>query len=93
MLAILISQLDGFLERVKEYVAVQHEDAEGTWELDFHVYGQHHVSTVAPNIGQPAEVFLIGEALASTQVLATSAVCAARVAITVRAVPRFQYRN
>lgn len=84
MLAILINQLDGFLERVKEYVVVQHEDAKGTWELDFHIYGQHQVSTAPPNQGQPAEVFLIGEALAPTQELATSVACVARVAITVR---------
>jgi hypothetical protein len=87
MLAILINQLDDFLERVNDYVAIQHKDAEGTWQLDFHVYGQHQISTMASDQRQPAEVFLIGEALASTQTLATSVACVARVAITVRILP------
>lgn len=67
---------------------MQHEDAEGTWELDFHIYGQHQISTLALNQGPPSEIFLIGEALASTQTLATSVVCVARVAVTVRLLPR-----
>lgn len=79
----MISQLDGFLERVKDYVALQHEGQEGTWELDFHVYGQNQVSTLPLNKGQPAEIFLIGEALASTQALATSVAATTRVACTV----------
>jgi hypothetical protein len=81
--AILIDQLDNYLERVKEYVASQHEDAEGSWELDFHVYGQHQISTLPLNRGQTAEVFLIGEALASTQALATSIAHVTRVAAVV----------
>lgn len=44
--------------RVKEYVTKQHEGFEGTWDLDCHVYGQHQTKAD----GQPAQVFLIGEA-------------------------------
>jgi hypothetical protein len=81
--AILTSQLDEFLERVKGYVALQHGDKEAAWELDFHVYGQHQISTLPLNKGQPSEIFLIGEALASTQALATSVASLARIAVTV----------
>jgi hypothetical protein len=79
----LIGQLDNYLERVKEYVASQHEGTAGTWELNFHKYGQQQVSTLPGTEGQPSEIFLIGEALASTQKLATSVVCVARIAATV----------
>ncbi|KAF2823830.1 hypothetical protein CC86DRAFT_408850 [Ophiobolus disseminans] len=79
---ILIGQLDSYLERVKGYVALQHEDMEGTWELGFHVYGQHQVSSRSSDTGQPSEVFIIGEALASTQQMATNVACMARIAAT-----------
>jgi hypothetical protein len=79
----LIDQLDNYLERIKEYVALQHQDVEESWELEFHVYGQHQVSTLPLNRGQPSEIFLIGEALASTQQLATSIAHVARIAATV----------
>jgi hypothetical protein len=78
--AILISQLDSYLERVKAYVRLQHQDVQDSWELDFHVYGQHSVSTRPLDRGQPSEIVLIGEALASTQELATSVVSMARIA-------------
>jgi hypothetical protein len=81
--AILIDQLDNYLERVKEYVTSQHEDAEGSWELGFHIYGQHQVSMLPLNRGHPSEIFLIGEALASTQALATSVAHVTRVAAVV----------
>ncbi|KAH8725190.1 hypothetical protein GQ44DRAFT_681477 [Phaeosphaeriaceae sp. PMI808] len=77
---ILIGQLDNYLERVKAYVALQHEDADGIWELDFHVYGQDRNLTRLSNKEQPSEIFVIGEALASTQTLATSVACLARIA-------------
>lgn len=79
--AILINQLDNLLKRIKEYVAKQHEKAEGTWDLDWHIYGQNQVT---PD-GHPAEIFLVGEALASTQELATSVVSTARIATVVSA--------
>jgi hypothetical protein len=83
MVAILIGQLDDFLERVREYVASQHEGTEGSWELGFHVYGQHQASIAPGCQSQAQEVFMIGEALASTQELATSIACMARIAVTV----------
>jgi len=83
MIAILIGQLDNFLERVKEYVMAQHEGVEGTWELNFHVYGQHQASATSDWESESPEIFLIGEALASTQELATSVACVARIAVTV----------
>lgn len=83
MIGILIRQLDSYLERVKGYVASQHEDSPDAWELDFHVHGQHQVSTRAVDEGQPGEILLIGEALASTQALATSISSMARIACTV----------
>ena len=73
--AIFIGQLDSILQRIKEYVAQQHKDVEGTWDLDWHVYGQHQTTAD----GQLAEVFLIGEALGSTQELANSVTSTARV--------------
>lgn len=83
MIAILIGQLDNFLERVREYVALQHEGVDGSWDLGFHVYGQPQISASSGCNGQAHEVFLIGEALASTQGLATSIACMARIAVTV----------
>ncbi|RYP32718.1 hypothetical protein DL767_005052 [Monosporascus sp. MG133] len=65
---ILIKQLDTLLERVKAYAKLQHRNAEGTWDLGFHVYGRG-----------TNEVFLVGEALASTQELATSVANIARI--------------
>ncbi|RAO67758.1 uncharacterized protein BHQ10_003770 [Talaromyces amestolkiae] len=78
---ILISQLPSFFTRVKEYVVQQHShldkvDKESKWELEFHVYGQNaHNSRL-----QQGEVFIVGEALASTQSLATSVISCARIA-------------
>ncbi|EMR68246.1 putative caib baif family enzyme protein [Eutypa lata UCREL1] len=66
---ILIKQLDTLLDRVKKYVALQHKKADGTWEFDYHLYGKG-----------TNEVFLVGEALASTQELATSVANIARIA-------------
>ncbi|KAL1608232.1 hypothetical protein SLS60_003171 [Paraconiothyrium brasiliense] len=77
-MAILIGQLDSVLKRIKEYVTDQHQGVKGTWDLDWHVYGQHQTTAD----GQPAEVFLIGEALASTQELARSVASTARIATT-----------
>ena len=86
-LAILLSQLDTFIDDlVKPYVAAQHEDA-GQWQLDFHRYGQHQVSTLPNQLGEPGEVLLIAEALASSQEIASSLASTARVATAVSCVP------
>lgn len=68
---------------MKWYVRKQHQHAEGEWELDFHRYGQDHVSTLPGRIGQLGEVFLIGEALGSTPELAKSVASTARIATAV----------
>lgn len=63
------------MRKIKAFVAQQHKDVDGTWDLDWHIYGQHQTTAD----GQPAEVFLIGEALASTQELANSVASTARI--------------
>ncbi|KAI1873706.1 uncharacterized protein JN550_002975 [Neoarthrinium moseri] len=66
---ILINQLDNILQLIKSYVASQHAGTSGKWELDFHIHGKN-----------TEEVFLVGEALAESQSLATSIASTARVA-------------
>jgi hypothetical protein len=75
-IAILIGQLDLVLSLIRKYVAFQHEDTKGTWQMDWHVYGKDTVT----KDGKPGEIFIIGEALAPTQELANSLVSTARVA-------------
>ncbi|KAF2012861.1 hypothetical protein BU24DRAFT_484675 [Aaosphaeria arxii CBS 175.79] len=77
---ILIGQLDSFLSRIKAYVKMQHEDVDGSWELDFHTYGRDQVSSVKDKLGELSEIFLVGEALADSQDLAASVVSTARIA-------------
>ncbi|KAI1818654.1 hypothetical protein GGS20DRAFT_581409 [Poronia punctata] len=80
---ILIRQLDSLLERVRLYVAEQHKDAQGPWELEFHKYGGPGGTNGTDNSDAPVpEVFLIGEVLASSQELATSLASTAKVATT-----------
>ncbi|KAM5356919.1 hypothetical protein ACJ41O_003565 [Fusarium nematophilum] len=70
---ILISQIDTVLARVKAYVAEQHREVSG-WKLDFHLYGKgQHTAT------GPGEIFVVAEALAPTQQLATSVASKARI--------------
>ncbi|KAI5461875.1 hypothetical protein BGZ63DRAFT_414507 [Mariannaea sp. PMI_226] len=71
---ILIAQIDVVLGRVKAYVKQQNSDVPDGWKLDFHVYGRDHF-TAAGN----GEIFVIAEALASTQAHATSLCNTARV--------------
>lgn len=63
---------------MKAYVRSQHRDVEGYWDLDFHVYGQNQISAVPDELGQPSEIFLIGEALAPTQEISRSIAASAR---------------
>jgi hypothetical protein len=89
--ACLIGQLDTFLEDlVKPYIASQHKDA-GEWQLEFHKYGQHQVSTLPNQLGQAGEVMIIGEALASTQEIANSLAATARFATAVSRHPKPGY--
>ncbi|KAH7305275.1 hypothetical protein B0I35DRAFT_493239 [Stachybotrys elegans] len=71
---ILINQIDNLLPRVKTYVQHQHADLGGKWDLGFHVYGK---GQKGPN--GPGELFMVVEALAETQQLATSLASKARV--------------
>lgn len=75
---ILINQLDGLMDLVKQYVAVQHPDIEGEWDLDFHTYGKGQFTSAGPG-----EVFIVAEAIAPTQQLATSIASKARVGMIV----------
>ncbi|UZP35084.1 hypothetical protein NXS19_002900 [Fusarium pseudograminearum] len=71
---ILIPQIDKLLARVKLYVAQQHTEPTSEWKLDFHVYGKGQSSSTG--LGQ---LFIVGEALASTQKLANNIASKARV--------------
>ncbi|GKU15143.1 caib baif family enzyme [Fusarium langsethiae] len=71
---ILIPQIEKLLARVKLYVAQQHKEPTSQWKLDFHVYGKDQYSSTG--LG---ELFIVGEALASTQKLANSIASKARV--------------
>ncbi|KAF5520581.1 hypothetical protein CGCA056_v008861 [Colletotrichum aenigma] len=71
---ILINQLDDLLSLVKAYVKQQHPNMPGNWDLDFHTYGQGQRTPLGPG-----EVFIIAEAVASTQELATGLVSTARI--------------
>lgn len=74
---ILIRQLDSFLVTVKAYVSSQHSHLKDTWSLGFHIYGRDaHADKKAAS----SEVFVVGEALAETQSLATSVASTARIA-------------
>ncbi|MCJ1479813.1 hypothetical protein MMC13_008499 [Lambiella insularis] len=80
---ILIGQIDDFLVRVKQFVTQQNQSASGTWEMDFHVYGANGImgsQEPGDSSYRPREIFLVGEALASSQKLATSVASSARIA-------------
>ncbi|KEF63447.1 uncharacterized protein A1O9_01425 [Exophiala aquamarina CBS 119918] len=75
----LIRQLDEFLLRIKAYVAQNQVDP-GMWKLGFHTYGRSGRVKGQKVDLLPDEVFIVGEALADTQALATSVCDTARVA-------------
>ncbi|KAE9369862.1 hypothetical protein N431DRAFT_493581 [Stipitochalara longipes BDJ] len=80
---ILIGQFDSFLVRVKEFVKQQHEGITEAWDIDFHVYGANGIiDSLEPGSTSytPREIFLVGEALAASQRLATSIASCARIA-------------
>ena len=80
---ILIGQIDSFLVRVKEFVKQQHKNTTEAWDIDFHVYGANGVmGSQEPGSSSylPREIFLVGEALASSQRLATSIASSGRIA-------------
>lgn len=71
---------------IKGYVHQQHPDNSGEWKLDFHVYGKDQYDAAGPG-----ELFVVAEALASTQQLANSVASKARVGMIVSTCfpPRF----
>ncbi|KXH68918.1 hypothetical protein CSAL01_04067 [Colletotrichum salicis] len=73
---ILIGQLDELLTLVKAYVKQQHKDVPGNWDLDFHTYGKEQSTPMGPG-----EIFIIAEAIAPSQELATGLVSTARIAL------------
>ncbi|TEA18741.1 hypothetical protein C8034_v011959 [Colletotrichum sidae] len=76
LLDILIDQLDSLLTLVKAYVKKQHPGISGHWDLDFHLYGKGQTTPLGPG-----EVFVIAEAVAPTQQLATAIVSTARIGL------------
>ncbi|KAM0229670.1 hypothetical protein ACHAP5_011580 [Fusarium lateritium] len=71
---ILVSQIDVLLPRVKAYVEQQHPEIKGRYKLEFHVYGKDQSTPTGPG-----QLFIVAEALASTQRLANSIASKARV--------------
>ncbi|KAI1372462.1 hypothetical protein F4677DRAFT_263532 [Hypoxylon crocopeplum] len=78
---ILIKQFESLVDIVKGYAASQHKHASGEWEFDFHLYGKPDQSADDESVAQSQELFVIGEALASSQELATSVAATARIAV------------
>lgn len=85
---ILISDIDGFLDRAKKFASSQHPilDNEAGWKLEFHVYGRDGVmGPLEPTSGNPVqshEIFVVGECVANTQAKASAVADSARVAVT-----------
>lgn len=73
---ILIQQLPSLFSRVRAYVTEQHSHVREAWSLDFHIYGFNPSIPVEHR----GEVFLVGEALAENQAVATDIASCARVA-------------
>ena len=74
---ILIQRLPSLLGRAKTYVQEKHAHTQERWELEFHVYGYDLRKSKRTSTG---DVFIVGEARAQTQDLATSVASSARVA-------------
>jgi hypothetical protein len=82
---ILISQISDFQAGVRKYIASQHRSLpKGEyWKLGFHVYGADGImGTLEPGDSayKPREIFIVGEALASSQKLARSIASTAKTA-------------
>jgi hypothetical protein len=72
----MISRTRPFLEEaVRNFVELQHEHVTESWDLQWHIYGDK-----SGDDHDPTQLFIIGEALAPTQELATSIAATARVA-------------
>ncbi|KAN0112183.1 protein of unknown function (DUF4387) domain containing protein [Hyaloscypha variabilis] len=76
---ILIPQIRSFLAAVKEYVKQNHEHITESWDLDWHVYGEGY-SDREGIFRAPKEVFVVAEAIAESQLVASSLASSARIA-------------
>ncbi|KAI9753139.1 MAG: hypothetical protein M4579_005301 [Chaenotheca gracillima] len=92
---IMIPQIDSFLGRIKAYVARQHPETGGNHKLEFHIYGENNNRTIPTpaktngcspgrenDVQVPEEIFIVGEALAADQSVATSIASTARIGCT-----------
>ncbi|KAK7214805.1 hypothetical protein V2G26_002808 [Clonostachys chloroleuca] len=81
---ILISQLDWFLQSVKDFAGSQHSHVEEKWNIGFHTYGfnEHDPEYV------PSEVFIVAEVIAESQEVATSLASTVRVHCTHGSYPK-----
>ena len=77
---------------MKAYVQQQHIGIQESWELDFHVHDGKNQDIISDNI-VPGEIFVIGEALAESQELATALADTARIATVVSFVEPQFYHN
>lgn len=81
---ILISQIDSYLAKVKTLVQASNKGTDGKWDIGFHVYGSNGImNDLEPGdpAYQPREIFLVAEALATTQRMANAVASSARVAL------------
>ena len=82
---ILISQLDDLLGLVKDYVKVQHRHVTESWDVGFHVYGLNEKQSCSrlpgmlKNATSLPGVFVVCEAIADSQAVATSVASTARI--------------
>ncbi|CAG9947588.1 unnamed protein product [Clonostachys rosea f. rosea IK726] len=81
---ILISQLDWFLQSVKDFAGSQHSHVKEKWDIGFHTYGfnEHDTEYV------PSEVFIVAEVIAESQEVATSLASTVRVHCTHGSYPK-----
>lgn len=74
---ILISQLDNLFARIKGYVKMQHKHVKEFWDIEFHVYGLNEGGTTTSSSNG---IFVVGEAIAESQQIASSVASTARIA-------------
>jgi hypothetical protein len=77
---ILISQIDQFLEKIKQYISTTFQNID--YDLNFHVYGKDGIMGPLERdttIGK--EICIMGEVRAQTQQMATNIASAARIGV------------
>ncbi|KAI8878253.1 hypothetical protein K501DRAFT_258892 [Backusella circina FSU 941] len=77
---ILISQIDSFLEKIKQYIGAAFKNVE--YDLHFHVYGKDGImGPLERDTSIGKEVCIMGEVRATTQQNATNIASAARIGV------------